>query len=162
VAFVDIIPNAEVLEANYREFGLDIRSFREPLKRSVQQVMAPSMVRNFEVGGRPSWTGLSAGTIEKKASDTILVETGKLRSKVGQLNNWNITQTDAEMTHVSGTAYAGVHQFGAPPFIPSRPFALVQDEDVEKIDGIFVEWLTERATARGLNAGDILSAAGLD
>jgi phage gpG-like protein len=159
---VIISPPASMLEANYREFGLDIRSFREPLKRSIQQVMAPSFAENFDVGGRPPWEELSAGTIARKGSGEILVDTGKLRNKVGQLNNWVITQSDAQMAQVSGVPFAGVHQFGSPSrHIPARPFALMQDEDVTAVEQVFVEWLSERATARGLNDGGIIDALGL-
>lgn len=154
---VIITPPPGVLETNYREFGLDVRSFREPLKRSVQQVMAPSFAKNFDLGGRPSWEPLSPETVKKKGNATILVDTGKLKSKVGQLNNWQITQEEAQMMQVTGVPYDRVHQFGG-GIVPARPFALVQEEDVDAIEEVFAEWLHERAVARGLDDEGILES----
>lgn len=151
---IELLPPASFIDANFKALGLDIRSFREPLKRSIQQVVAPSIQENFDVGGRPQWEPLADKTLEDKARlgyppDT-LVRTGKLRRVAGQLNAWTLTSDDATMTQLSGVDYGEFHQDGT-RFMPAREFAIIQDpEDVDAIHRVFEEWLVERFVAKGL------------
>jgi phage gpG-like protein len=99
--------------------GLDIRSFREPLKRAVQQVMSPSFKENFERGGRPeAWEPLSDATLAIRdiagiGGDQPLVRTGLLRKTISQLNIWTITETTATIRALPDKIkYGTIHQGG--------------------------------------------------
>lgn len=49
-------PSMGIMARRVDKLGLDIRSFREPLKRAIRNVVIPSIAENFAVGGRPSWS----------------------------------------------------------------------------------------------------------
>lgn len=153
---VGFYPTLEVFGASIFEFGLDIRSFKEPLKRSIQQVVAPSFQKNFEVGGRPTWEPLAESTIEYKTSKGFelspLIRTRNLQKIAGQLNIWTITQFEAFVSQLPGALYGRFHQWGT-MFMPARPFMNIQEEDQENIDAVFEKWIQERLIARGFIAG---------
>jgi phage gpG-like protein len=172
-------PTVGLSAARIDKLGMDIRSFREPLKRAVQQVIAPSFRKNFDEGGRPdAWEPLSASTLEIRQRQGFsgvqpLIKTGLLRRTMGQLNIWTITRTSAMIKDLPEKIwYGAIHQAGsdtgsfgklaarigfeqalarvtsgdavktAP--IPARPFALLQDDDIDAIDRVFWEWFEER------------------
>ena len=162
------------------KLGMDIRSFREPLKRSIQQVIAPSFLTNFDVGGRPAWIPLSPSTLEIRSrfgrtGDRILVRTGALRRTMGQYNIWSVSDKAAMIKDLPANVwYGAIHQAGASSGgfksllerhggdvksalraaeqpgaakgfgIPARPFAILQEEDIEGIERVFWNWFEER------------------
>jgi phage gpG-like protein len=187
---------------------VDIRSFREPLKRVVQQVMAPSFKKNFDQGGRPDgWAPLSDATHEirerlgKGGGGKILNRTGLLMKTISQLNVWTITTETATIRALPDKVkYGGIHQEGfggkgtsrkmgsylkkakgdakeaqklldddlimamrsgkkvgggqrGVASIPARPFVMVQDDDYDDIEKIFVDWLEERVRDAGFKKG---------
>lgn len=112
-------PSMGITAQKIDKLGLDIRSFREPLKRCVQQVMAPSFKRNFDAQGRPdSWTPLSEATLAIRQSmgvsgSTILQRSGLLRRTIQQLNIWTITPTTATIQNLPPKVWYGtIHQGG--------------------------------------------------
>jgi len=107
-------PSLGIVAKRIDRFGIDIRSMREPLKRSVQQVMIPSIRKNFTVGGRPAWEPLAASTIkQRKSAWPILVRTGRLRRGVTTLKVWSIGQTTATIRDLPERIWYGkVHQGG--------------------------------------------------
>lgn len=137
-------------------FGLSIASFREPLKRSIQQVLAPSFRKNFEAGGRPTrWEPLSDVTVEMRGSaQPILVRSGLLKRTIQQFNIWTVDRTKAALLDLPQKIWYGkIHQAGygsrgsgqtKAAGIPARPFVMVQDEDYEAIDRVFDRWFMER------------------
>lgn len=151
-----LLPPASVINADLSELGVSIRSYREPLKRAVQQVLAPSIQKNFDVGGRPPWPPLAEGTILDKtraglADMSPLVRTGMLRRVAGQLNIWTLNSDEA---HIDSTglperaAYGRFHQTGTRN-MPAREWAVIQDEDGAKVEEIFWAWIAERAAVVG-------------
>lgn len=139
-------------------FGMDIRSFRVPLKRSIQQVIAPSFKKNFEAGGRPErWMPLADYTVEvRNSSQPILVRSGLLKRTMSQLNIWTIDTTKAALLDLPPKIWYGkIHQFGnIDNNTPARPFAVLQDDDWDGIEDVFARWLAERAaTSRAFNPG---------
>jgi phage gpG-like protein len=163
---IDFNPEPIILAAAFEKFGMDIRSFRVPLERSVRQVLAPSLAENFEAGGRPAWIPLSDITIKEKArkgfsnAGKILVRTGALARKAGQVNFWTINGPAGEAyinQSALGDVFYGVyHQFGMAggadePGFEARPWALIQEEDANEIEEIFFTWIEERATAIGMS-----------
>jgi phage gpG-like protein len=94
-------PSVGIGAGQIDKLGLDIRSFREPLKRVVQQVMAPSFRKNFEEEGRPDpWPEPSMDTLDIRermgyGGDMSLQRSGLLMKTIQQLNIWTITRTNA-------------------------------------------------------------------
>lgn len=164
------------------KLGLDIRSFKVPLKRAVQQVVIPSIQMNFHKHGRPRWTPLASSTVDQKGHAVPLFLTGALRSTMKQIGIWHIDTEKALITDLPEKVWYGViHQAGASGHryksfhdevvdryvnigqsgaIPARPFAMIQPEDEEAIEQVFVEWLNERIAAAGLGGGGRITAEG--
>lgn len=154
------LPSPLIVAADIEKMAMDIRSFRVPLTRAVQQVMIPSIQENFSVGGRPGWQSVADATQQIKANlgspVTPLTRTGTLKRNMGYLSMWDITTDQATISALPDRiAYGGVHQSGSRigagrgSNIPARPFAVFQDADEDKITEIFDQWLGERARAAG-------------
>lgn len=111
-------PSLGIAAGRIAKLGLDIRSFREPIMRSIRQVMVPSIRRNFEEGGRPEpWEPLSDATIEMRTrgdgGDQTLVRTGTLARVASQINIWTVTQTTGMILDLPEKAWYGkVQQSG--------------------------------------------------
>lgn len=159
------------------KLGLDIRSFKEPLKRAVKEVIIPSIQMNFHKFGRPRWAPLSDETESRKGHARPLHLTGALRSTMKQIGIWHIDQEKALIPNLPDRIWYGViHQTGIgdpgaeadmwfDPVvnkmvnvgdsgdgrnIPARPFAVIQPEDEENIERVFGEWLEMRIERAGL------------
>ena len=150
---VTFSPSLRIVAGGVDKLGVDIRSFREPLKRSIQQVMAPSFRQNFEAGGRPeSWAPLSDATYEldeklNRPRRGILISTGLLMRTTQQLNIWTLTRTSALIAGLPDKIWYGkIHQAGNAT-TPARPFVIMQSEDMDDIERVFDEWLGERIQA---------------
>jgi phage gpG-like protein len=151
---VIMLPPASVLAAEFAGLSRSFKSFREPLLRSVREVMAPSLRRNFEVGGRPPWEPLADQTIDRKSLaphragfvGAPLIRTGALMQAAGQINLWKIDKEAAEAT--GGPAYGIIHQEGW-EFGPAREWAIIQPEDANKIEDVFQRWIDERLRGAG-------------
>lgn len=153
-------PSPLIFAGEVDRLGLDIRSFRVPLTRAIQQVMAPSMQENFDMGGRPAWQPVSEATALIKgrmgAPDTPLTRTGELKRNMGYLSMWTITQEDASIDQLPERIFYGtIHQGGSRngggrgSNIPQRQFAMFQPDDEDKIREVFDTWLGERVAAAG-------------
>lgn len=155
------------------KLGIDIRSFREPLKRSIQQVVIPSIRKNFDVGGRnPKWPALAPQTVKRKGGNSRpLIRTGKLRRTMGYLNIWTIDREKAFIQDLPDSIWYGkVHQAGAKGqfenfydpvkkrkvnigddgAIPQREFVVLRRKDEIDIERVFEQWLEERIRHAGL------------
>lgn len=151
-------PSPHLLAAELDLIASDIKSFREPLKRAIQKVMAPSFKKNFDLGGRPPWQELQDDTILQKsyygASSGTLVKSGLLQKVAQQLNLWKIGSEEAMIQEMPRAAYGAVHQEGSAN-VPQREWAVVQEEDVDAIEEIFADWLSERLMSRGWDGGSL-------
>jgi phage gpG-like protein len=108
-------PSLGIVAKAVDRWAIDIRSFREPLKRSIQQVMIPSFRKNFATGGRPPWDPLAEPTIRKRnfSAWPILVRSGKLSRGVTTLKIWTITPAAATIKDLPDRIWYGkVHQAG--------------------------------------------------
>ena len=90
-----------------------------------------SIQRNFDVGGRPSWRGLSPNTRPRGGS--ILNRSGRLRGSFEPQVKGKSVSADSD------TVYGPRQQFGYDPagktgpgqvYTPARHFAELQDEDI--------------------------------
>jgi len=184
---IDWIPEPAVIAAGYVTFGVSFRSFKEPLKRSVEKVMMPSITKNFDLEGRPRWPRLAEETIITRqmlgfSSGPILDRTGELRDVATSFNIWTISSDKAEIPDLPGDVWYGkVHQGGAAfsisagggpvnalrriaglrsqrsitgtGVIPKREFLLIQNEDIDHIEEVFMDWVRERAVMSGFRPG---------
>jgi phage gpG-like protein len=171
---VDIVPLPIILVGQFEALAASVRSYHEPLKRSIQQVVIPSIKKNFDVGGRPSWPVLAPATLvfrgELKSTSSldalsagfgseILVRSGKLRRAAQALARWTITRDEAYAGGawpgsvwygpLQHTGFIGGHGAETPP----RPFMMIQEEDMPKIEEVFVQWFKERLIATGFTPG---------
>jgi phage gpG-like protein len=179
-------PGLGIMASRFDKLGLDIRSFREPLKRSIQRVIAPSIGKNFLQGGRPeSWEPLSEMTLPVKDRaksrfpvEDPLMRSGLLFKTMQQLNIWTITTDKASIQELPSKIWYGyVHQAGTNNAgtaaeasggtsegfmkmieavlvgggqsergmnIPARPFAMIQEEDMDAIQAEWEIWMNER------------------
>jgi len=112
------VPSVGILAKDLDTLGHDISNFHEPLKKSVQNVMIPSIRKNFDEGGRPPWPDLSPATMSIREIDgypdpTPLVKTGLLRTEMGRWDIWRITETAASLQDIPQQVWYGkVHQAG--------------------------------------------------
>lgn len=107
-------PSIGLVARDVNRLGLDIRSFKEPLSRSIKQVMIPSIRQNFKAGGRPDWEALSEATIKLRGEAwPILDRTGRLRKGATRFNIWTITETAATVKSLPQSIwYGAIHQEG--------------------------------------------------
>lgn len=184
-------PSAVILVAEFAKLGLDIRSFKEPLHRSVKY-MGPSLQANFDIGGRPEkWTALSDITIDKKYNEGAnrpsapLIRTGVLQKEVGYQKIWKIDGIEgyAAIDNLGNAPYGIYHQEGfeggeigvitsgkginakietrQSGGLPARPFLVFQPRDEKAIEDIFIKWFQERTIAAGFRPGALGSVGGI-
>ena len=81
-----------------------------PAMRIIGETVRTSVLRNFEVGGRPRWKPLSPITLARRKGGRILIRQGFAGGLAGSIH-WKAYRDRA----VVGTdkVYAAVHQFGA-------------------------------------------------
>jgi phage gpG-like protein len=109
-------PSLGIVAKDIDRLAIDIRSMREPLTRSVRDVMVPSIRTNFDVGGRPGWDPLATSTVMRRGgrAEPILVRKGALRRGVTTISVWTITQTAATIKDLPDRIWYGkVHQSGS-------------------------------------------------
>lgn len=110
-------PTVGILARDVEKFGIDIRSFREPLRRAVKEVMIPSIKKNFTSQGRPGWEPLAEDTLLLRArigkTGPILQRSGALMKNMGYTTMWTITQDYAIIKDLPQRVWYGkVHQEG--------------------------------------------------
>lgn len=115
----DFKPSVGIFAGKVDKLGMDIRSFHEPLKRAVKEVMIPSIQQNFNASGRPeAWAPLSDATWRTRAAQgwvggDILLKSGALRTGMSRQNIWSITQQSATIRDIPDKIWYGkVHQAG--------------------------------------------------
>ena len=106
-------PNPFLMAGQYEALGITIRSFREPLKRCVQQVVIPGIKNNFDTEGNNvgGWVELAPTTEEQRISQgydpqyPILQRTKKLYRASQALARWTLTKDKA---YVGPDAFATI------------------------------------------------------
>lgn len=112
-------PSIAITTGRVSKLGVDIRSFREPLHKSVKEVMTKSILQNFEEAGRPPWPDLAESTWESRTrrgwtGGLPLSLTGKLGRGASRINIWTFSTTSATIRDLPGDIWYGkVHQAGA-------------------------------------------------
>jgi phage gpG-like protein len=140
---IDMIPNLAIIVDAFVSMADGVGLFTDPLKKAISDVMVPSIGANFDAGGRPAWEPLSSNTQHSRIGG-ILVATGALASRAGQLDQWDITTDTAELGIGEDIWYGIVHQEGID--VPQREWAMFQPEDVDKMEQVFGDWMEEQVT----------------
>jgi phage gpG-like protein len=131
-----------------------------PLKQS-GMIMMRSIDTNFRAEGRPKWKPLAPSTIRqrRKGSATILQDTGTLK------NSFSLeVRGNEEVAIGTSLIYAPTHNFGrvtskatkkgfSTTVIPQRKFMLFQEEDIKRIDKVFLEFMGKQLTEKIVNIG---------
>jgi phage virion morphogenesis protein len=82
-----------------------------PLMRIIGSIIRTSVVRNFELEGRPQWAALSPITAKRRGAEgPILRRQGAAGGLMGSIN---IEASDGRVSVGTNKIYAAVHQFGA-------------------------------------------------
>lgn len=112
-------PSIGIVARDVDRFGIAISNQREPLIKSVREVMQPSIRRNFRESGRPKWEPLAPFTLQQKGlagvsdGDRPLHRTGKLEKGATSFRIWTITDNSATVKSLPDSIWYGVvHQEG--------------------------------------------------
>ena len=81
-----------------------------PAMKIIGQIVRTSVVRNFEVGGRPKWKPLSRVTLARRKGTKVLYRQGMAGGLLGSIHAKAYRDRAVIGTN---KAYAAVHQFGA-------------------------------------------------
>lgn len=113
----DIEPSIGIVAKDMMRLARGLESMREPLLRSIRDVMIPSFQRNFSERGRPKWPPLAPFTLEIKSivggGDKPLIRTGALRRVMGTVEVWDIGNTSATIRSLPARVwYGAIHQAG--------------------------------------------------
>lgn len=162
---MQLIPSAAILETDFKTLGLTVRSFREPLNRIVREVAIPSIRENFEQGGRPGWRPLAQTTREIRSRqgytpDDPLWRSAVLVNAATQVSDWTVTSEAAFISNLPERAWYGVLHDQGLGGMPQRQFFMWQDEDIERADQIFEEWLKGRLAAHGFSTDIAVGESG--
>lgn len=142
---VDMLPSVAVLLSEFAWLETQMHSFKRPMEKVVKDVMGPSLTKNFQVGGRPQWEHDSEQTAERKGRygylSQTMVRTKALMRAAGSMNIWTIRDDEAAIESLPDEVQYGLfHQEGT-VFMPQREWAVMQPEDLEAMEGIFMEWM---------------------
>lgn len=137
---------------------------RRPLWDFIGATMVSSIIKNFDVGGRPKWPELHTGGVSK------LAKPGTSESRLRKSIDYVVVRGDEIIIGtMMGLKHAAIHQFGSEGLpggvirpkvakylrfplytgdwvtvsevkIPKRPYVVVQDEDVLDIETEASKW----------------------
>lgn len=142
-----------------------IDNFEPALKLIAHTVVAPSVVKNFEAGGRPQWQPLAASTVEKKArmgvSDPskILVHSGAMAKAAANAKSYKITK-DKLVAAPFATRYWIYHQKGT-GHVPQRVIMSLQAADRTKVNTIFAGYIRQFLNFNPATGGRAFTGGGL-
>lgn len=152
VLSLNITPGTALLASQFAAWGSSIGDFKEPLQAAVENVAAPAIATNFDVGGRPAWAPLQPQTIQRRlSSGPVLIDTGLLRSIAISPSIWTVTDDRAFIpAGALGDAIYGVfHQTGTSR-MPQRQWALLTASESAQIEELFGGWTAITAVRAGV------------
>jgi phage gpG-like protein len=152
---ISFFPPLPILANGFFQLANDVtvRSLREPLQKSIKDVVAPAFHSHFEEGGDSdgAWEEWDEDTVKHNQSRSLLVKSGRLKKRGGSQALWVIdgAKGEARAENLSGVEYGAVHQRGAPSVnLPARPWATLSERDMEKIQSVFGVWIEIRIQRR--------------
>lgn len=115
-------PSVAVIAKDLRQLQMGLRDFREPLTRSVKQVMMPNIHEGFETSGASwdqSWEPLAPMTVKRRQDayglgpTPILVRRGRLKAAASSFSIWSINAVSAVVKDLPPNVWYGkLHQSG--------------------------------------------------
>ena len=81
-----------------------------PAMRIIGNIIRTSVIRNFEVGGRPRWKPLSPVTLARRKGTKVLMRQGFAGGLAGSIHSRAYSD---RVTVGTNKVYAATHQFGA-------------------------------------------------
>ncbi len=142
--------NAILVAQGIDNVDRSFRDFREPLTRSLVEVILPSIRENFDSEGRPPWQRLSEATVERRGSaHPILEDSGRLRSAATSAQTWRVTQDTVTPEDIDDIVPYAKYIQGGTKLMPARPFLVLQSEDGDKVQVIFDRWMDETIRIKG-------------
>ena len=149
----DITPDASIFVTKIAAFQHSIRSFHEPMDRSVREVLIPGIQEAFDQEG-PGWAPLADSTVRIKKQlgldRGILKRTGKLESAATALARWKFTTDSALFDNFpSKVSYGyplndGFINAQTYTSVPAREFIKFDSDQRAEVADIFDNWLDER------------------
>ena len=131
-------------------------SMKQPLLDIAKEVLAPSIDKNFKVGGRPSrWAAVSpiSAYRDLHGDGPPLWVTGKMKRAASALARFKVSENTMNYGYFPPSLwFAMVHDsasVSARANIPHRPFALIQADDIPKMGDILMDWV-ERQVSRNI------------
>jgi phage gpG-like protein len=110
-------PSLGIVAKRFAALADEFGDLREPLQKSISEVMTISILENFMSGGRPAWEGLAPTTIAKREKQNvgsmILVRSGALAEVASSEDIWSVGKTAATIKDLPERVWYGkVHQGG--------------------------------------------------
>lgn len=148
---IDVVPSALLVAAQFASWAGALEDMRDPLKKAITEVVIPSISKNFNDEGNPPWEDLSDETRQRRLwlgydEGPILQRSGSLRSAATNMSSWDVDGETAQMESPD-SPYGMFHQNGTRN-MPERPFAMFQEEDLERIQEVFGDWIMEQAASK--------------
>lgn len=148
---VTAIPDLSLIVGSLTRFAGSLRSLKEPLERSVNEVIIPRIKENFasESDAGEGWDQLKPATVRQRGSaHPILQDSGKLLRVATSKHIWEIDGQagTAQITSLPGVEYGFLHDTGT-SIMAARPFANITEGDIAEIREIFEEFLQDRINA---------------
>ena len=133
------------------EISIRAGGFRQPLQRSIREVLIPELEHQFDVGGDPRWAPLHEVTIEKKQrlgrDNGILQETMKLRKAVTAQERWRVRDDEAMFMGLPGYAYYGMYHLSGTVNMVPRDWARWSNDTISRVATVFDDWLDDKIKA---------------
>lgn len=137
---IDVTPQPALIVSGFYRAANAFKDFRDPLEMSIRDVISPSINRNFEAEGIPSWAPLADVTYEKRQfpSKKILQQTETLKEIATSLSPWTIEDNEAYLlaTNLGDAFYGAIHESGS-IWMVARPWSTIQGAEEEQIEEIF-------------------------
>jgi len=113
----EFTPSLGIVAKRFAALADEFDDLREPLKKSISDVMTVSILENFMSGGRPSWDPLAPTTVAKRdklgAGSMILVRSGALADVASSEGIWSVGKTSATIKDLPDKVWYGkIHQGG--------------------------------------------------
>jgi len=149
----DFRMNADLIKVSTFRMARQLGDMTVPLKEAAL-IASRSMSTSIDVGGRPPWPFLTVETIVRKSYEAPeyitkpLLRSGYLYDTLYAGKYWRISRDKADMEPLDTVVpYAKFHQKGTRN-MPARPFAVLQQRDIEMIVVSFDSWINRITSAR--------------
>lgn len=141
-----------------------VDNFEPPLKEIGSDVIAPSVAKNFDAGGRPAWLPLAESTVQRKSRagvanpSKILVHSGAMEAAATDPSNYRVSASELKAAPF-GVRYWGFHQAG--DGVPKRIIMMLQASDRTQVMRIFSNYVRTFMNFNPRTGGRVFTGGGL-